>query len=454
MRFRQWRQGRPFWGALLTVLAGVELFLSGRFDLSVGGVVLQLGFAGMQTTIIPIVVVLAGALAMAQPVHHVFYGVIALVLSVYSLVAVNGGGLGVGMALGVVGSIVVVSWMAPVAASEPPTDTEPVHAQPVADAPEDPVLLFDDGPRHDPQGMRSAAAVLAVALVAGGLTGAAPAAPGSGLCLFGFILCRSTDQDPTAGSSQAPSPTPDASGQPAPSSSEPGDGGALGGVVDGLGDAVDDLGDAVGGLLGGASDGGASDDAASDDAASDDVTSDDAASPDAAAEPPSVTVEVPPSAPLPPEEGLPLVLGGNEDPDVFAIPADLKASDLRISGLRTIALVSVPVGAGSGERRAAIKLVADHVEVVGFSLTTYTDGGAAGTRTTASSVTMDGSATMYLTSVSASGPDGEAIRLLADDPPQSVTALLLALTDPTIGLLGATSDRQVWSGFQESVWAG
>ncbi|WP_425955106.1 DUF6114 domain-containing protein [Xylanimonas sp. McL0601] len=437
LRFRQWRQGRPFWGALLTILAGLELFVSGRFDIAMGGVVLQLGFSGLQTTIIPVVIVLAGVLVMLQPVHHVFYGVIALVLSLYSLVAVNGGGIGVGMLLGVIGSIVVVSWMGRAVAAAPPVPSAPPALPEPA---EDPFLLFDDGPQPDPHTRRSVAAALSVALVAGGLAGAVPA---EGPCILGVILCDlpsstpspSASADPSAGPSADPSavPAPDSSASPSvdpstapsPSPADPGLGGAVGAVVDGV------LGDDAG-----------------------------AQAPAEPAptgnEPPSgsgLTAEVPQDVPLPEDEGLPLVLGGNEDVDVYSVPAELKAADLEISGIKAVALVSVPVDGISGKRRNAIKLVADHVKVSGFRLKTYADGGAAGTNTIADFVTMDGDATMYITSLTASGPDGESLRLDADNPPATLTALVLAALNPTVGLLGATSDEQVWSGFRESVWA-
>jgi hypothetical protein len=167
-----------------------------------------------------------------------------------------------------------------------------------------------------------------------------------------------------------------------------------------------------------------------------------------------VTVEVPPQLPLPKDEGYPVVLGGNDSVDVYSIPAELKTSDLKISGLRAVALVSVPVEGTSGKRRNAIKVVADHIKTTGFRLKTYAeDGGSvAGTYTVADSVTMDGHATIYITSLTASGPDGSSLALDADKPPTTVTGLLLALVDPTIGLLGATSDTQTWSGFHESVW--
>ena len=107
--FRAWRRRRPLVGAVLTVLAGVEMFFSGQLD--VGKIHVQVGIEGLQATIIPVLMVLLGVLVIAMPVHRIFYGVISLVVSVYSLIGVNLGGFFIGMLLGSVGGILVVSWM-------------------------------------------------------------------------------------------------------------------------------------------------------------------------------------------------------------------------------------------------------------------------------------------------------------------------------------------------------
>lgn len=515
-RFRRWRRERPFVGALLTVLSGIELFLSGRLELESFAV--QLGFSGLQSTVIPLVLVVLGLMVMLQPVHHVFYGVITLVVAVYSLVGVNLGGYVVGMLLGVVGGIVVVSWMGSLtAAPDADADAADAEAAPDGRPGDDPDLadeLFtpDRDEASTPGRVRySAAVALSVALVAGGTAGAPAAAPGglgAAPCLLGILLC---------GDGRAPAPTPTVSpspgvtvqGAPGEAVDVDGDGvldgvledvtgdgvldvvlgeDGVGGVLDGVGqavadvlgtvggtvgDAVDGVGDAVGGTVGGVGDavggavGGSVGDAVEDtagdvgDAVAGRESQDrrggagESADAEEADGGDGVTLEVPPGAPLPADEQYPVLLGGNEDVDVYSLPADLTSEDLQISGIRAVALVSVPVNGTSGERRNALKVVADRITSTGFRLKTYAydKGEVAGTDTTAASVTMDGNATIYITSLTASLPDGSDLVLDADDPPESVTALLLDLTDPTVGLLGATSDRQVWSGFTEKVWS-
>jgi hypothetical protein len=106
--FSAWRKNRPFVGGLLTVLAGIEMFFSGQLD--VGNIHVQVGIEGFQATVIPIMLVVLGVLAVTMPVHRIFYGVISLVVSVYSLVGVNLGGFFVGMLLGAIGGVLTVSW--------------------------------------------------------------------------------------------------------------------------------------------------------------------------------------------------------------------------------------------------------------------------------------------------------------------------------------------------------
>ena len=126
-RFAAWRHERPFLGGLLTVLAGIELFFSGQLD--IGNIHVQLGIEGLQATVIPILLAVLGLLAIAMPVHRIFYGVISLVASVYSLIGVNLGGFFLGMLLGSIGGILTVSWM-PKQFENPAVEAE--GAQPVS----------------------------------------------------------------------------------------------------------------------------------------------------------------------------------------------------------------------------------------------------------------------------------------------------------------------------------
>ncbi|HEY5224289.1 MAG TPA: DUF6114 domain-containing protein [Microbacteriaceae bacterium] len=107
--FRAWARQRPFVGGVLTVLAGVEIFFSGQLD--IGKLHVQLGIEGLQSTIIPVLLVLLGVLVIAMPTHRIFYGILSLAIAVYSLIGVNLGGFIIGMLLGAVGGILIVAWM-------------------------------------------------------------------------------------------------------------------------------------------------------------------------------------------------------------------------------------------------------------------------------------------------------------------------------------------------------
>lgn len=106
--FVRWYRGRPAVGSTLIAIGGVEMFFSGQLDL--GNIHVQVGIEGLQATILPIVLLLLAVLSLLMPVHRIFYGVITLALSVYSLVGLNLGGFFIGMLLGTIGGVMVVSW--------------------------------------------------------------------------------------------------------------------------------------------------------------------------------------------------------------------------------------------------------------------------------------------------------------------------------------------------------
>jgi len=150
-----WYRSRPVIGGGIAVLGALAMLLSTQLDL--GNITVHVGIEGMQATILPIIIALAGVLAVAMPAHRIFYGVIVLVGSVYSLVAVNLGGFFVGFLLGCVGGIMVVSW-APRAAVEAELATAEsmdaaVAPTPAAEAP------GADGPRvaHEAPAVRGVA---------------------------------------------------------------------------------------------------------------------------------------------------------------------------------------------------------------------------------------------------------------------------------------------------------
>jgi hypothetical protein len=488
------------------------MLLSGPIKLDQLGmnVVLQFGVEGAQATILPITLVLLGVLSIAQPVHRIFYGVIALAISVYSIAGVNLGGWVAGFLLGVIGGIVVVSW-APLAAdaeaAEQPQaadagndvapgvgDTEARAAAGDGDRPGDdasasgtaaegsPAPAADgDAPRVDGEpapdtkaipkvetlsnalralSQKSAAVAVAGAMVVGGASMPASTSDAgtqeddSFWCAV-FGACDEGSADPSA--------------SPSPSTSESGT------DEDPVGDAVDDLtGGATDPATGGDNGAGKGDDQAE----CEEPTQDGEVPPEAGDGAPSdkcgeIDAQETIEEALRSELGtcvkvsfggkydlnvdLPGQCGTKEDGSVFSLPADLESTDLEIplTGINGIGLANVPVK-NDGQRRDAIKISADKVVVDGFWLKSYAydDSSVAGTDTRANFVSLEGDAQMYVSSIHADLPDGQDLLEVATRVLEgaSLIEIMLTATDARMGFIGATSDIQVWDGFREQVW--
>ncbi|MFD6137740.1 DUF6114 domain-containing protein, partial [Isoptericola sp. NPDC060257] len=485
-RFAAWRRGRPFWGGTLAILSGVVLWFSGR--LQIDNFEIQLGIEGMQSTLLPVALVLLGVLVMTQPQFRVFYGVITLAISVYSLLGVNLGGFGVGMVLGVVGGILAVSWMprpaagdaeagpatdeAPAASSDPGATAVPADPREVQEVGLAEILPFDEEPARGGRHVAVAAAVVVLALGGTGATSVeAAAAPAS------QVRSASDCWDPlgwlewACGSDDDAEPTP----SPSPSASE--DSG-------GSGEATDDSGTGATGDGASAGTGAAGDEAADPSDADGDAPkgadgkdadgkdadkggkADEAAPAEKQAQADvekEFELELGPCARITfggeydINVSLPGDCGKREDANVFSVDGELETRDLQLplTGINGIDVVNVPVTNG-GPRRDALRISVDYVKVPGFWLKTYADnnGKVGGTVTDADYVSMEGDAQMYISSIHADLPDGDDWAELGEKiaAGASPVEMLLGLTDARIGLMGATSDKQVWSGFREQVW--
>ncbi|HEX6969501.1 MAG TPA: DUF6114 domain-containing protein [Micromonosporaceae bacterium] len=137
--FGRWRRARPFWGGLLTALAGLEIFYTTQMDLE--GLTLKFGPTGFLSWLIPTILVACGLLLWFTPQHRMFYAIVAAVTAVYSLIAVNLGGFFVGLLLGLFGSALAFAWV-------PKTKAAPDSAGPeVLPQPRNP-LPADPGKAH------------------------------------------------------------------------------------------------------------------------------------------------------------------------------------------------------------------------------------------------------------------------------------------------------------------
>jgi Family of unknown function (DUF6114) len=105
--FREWRRRRPFWGGLLILLAGAEMFLT---EIAPLHVVIHLGVEGLAGEAVPVVLAVCGLLLLFAPDQRLFYSIIAVLLTVASWITSNLGGFILGLILGLVGCALAFAW--------------------------------------------------------------------------------------------------------------------------------------------------------------------------------------------------------------------------------------------------------------------------------------------------------------------------------------------------------
>ncbi|MEV1289421.1 DUF6114 domain-containing protein [Micromonospora sp. NPDC049679] len=142
--FRHWRRARPFWGGLLTLIAGLEIF--GSTQMKLDGLSFQMGPTGFLSWLIPTILVACGLLMWFTPQQRMFYAIVGSMTAVFSLIAVNLGGFFIGLLLGMVGGALGFAWVP--SRSPAPVDeadrTEAVAGDPAASPDETPARSSDD----------------------------------------------------------------------------------------------------------------------------------------------------------------------------------------------------------------------------------------------------------------------------------------------------------------------
>ncbi|MFF7412328.1 DUF6114 domain-containing protein [Streptomyces lydicus] len=132
MSFREWRGHRPFWGGLLTLLAGLPIMYIPYANLTIGSLTVRMATtAGAGSLIIGVLLVVLGLTMWFQPASRVFAGVAAILLALVSLVVSNFGAFLVGFLLGLIGGALGVAW-APAEAAAGGETTEGPAARNVA----------------------------------------------------------------------------------------------------------------------------------------------------------------------------------------------------------------------------------------------------------------------------------------------------------------------------------
>ncbi|WP_243064015.1 DUF6114 domain-containing protein [Humibacter sp. RRB41] len=405
--FVAWYRRRPFIGGVLTALGGIEMFFSGQLD--IGHLHVQVGIEGFQATVIPIVLVVLGVLAMLMPQHRIFYGVIALVVAVYSLIGVNLGGFFIGMILASVGGVMIVSWAPrkPAADDAEPdgqaphvagvvgidrADDEHANGDASGDEQADVRASSEQGASRGrtrrPAGRRRAAGgALAVALTIATATGMvalqpqrASAADPTGVCILGFIGdCSTPTPTPTSsgGSSSAPSSSP--------SSSDPA-------TAPGTGTS---------------------------------------------------TGTTQPSTPT----GPALVAPADGSPVFTGKPALLQGSSLSFSGLRYLGLTTVHLSDGS--TATVLKLSMDSVTIPGFRLDTR-DAQGSGVDTVATQMAFSGGVDTYLASLKGVLANGSSVTYDIKHPP-STDGSMPVVRILSLEVFGITGGSSALTGFHEII---
>ncbi|MFE1176963.1 DUF6114 domain-containing protein [Streptomyces sp. NPDC058773] len=144
--FREWRGHRPFWGGLLTLLAGIPIMYIPYANLTIGSLTVRMATtAGAGSLIIGVLLVVLGLTMWFQPASRVFAGVAAILLSLVSLVVSNFGAFLIGFLLGLIGGALGVSW-APGTVTRGEDDTEEPARKTVAG----PVVATHPAPADGP----------------------------------------------------------------------------------------------------------------------------------------------------------------------------------------------------------------------------------------------------------------------------------------------------------------
>jgi hypothetical protein len=106
-KFSAWRRGRPFWGAVLSILGGAEILATETIPFSV---VVHIGLLGQLGYVMPILMMLCGVLLLFAPQPRAFYASLVLLASLSTWITSNLGGFFLGMLLGLTGGALVLSW--------------------------------------------------------------------------------------------------------------------------------------------------------------------------------------------------------------------------------------------------------------------------------------------------------------------------------------------------------
>jgi len=144
--FREWRGQRPFWGGMLTLLAGIPIMWIPYQNITLGSLTIRMSTtAGAGSLIIGVLLVVLGLTMWFQPHSRVFAGIAAILLSLVSLVVSNVGAFMIGFLLGLLGGALGVAWAPGKAAARGEDSGTEGDGEPER-APSSPVYSADSAP--------------------------------------------------------------------------------------------------------------------------------------------------------------------------------------------------------------------------------------------------------------------------------------------------------------------
>jgi hypothetical protein len=118
-RFRAWRRSRPFWGGLITLIAGLEIAV---IPLTAYKIILVSSSVAIAATVGGVIAVL-GLMMWMTPSQNKLYGLLTVLLGVVSFVTSNLGGFLLGGLLAIVGGALGFAWVV----VTPPANAEPAR---------------------------------------------------------------------------------------------------------------------------------------------------------------------------------------------------------------------------------------------------------------------------------------------------------------------------------------
>ncbi|MFC9703954.1 DUF6114 domain-containing protein [Streptomyces sp. NPDC056943] len=110
-RFKVWRQTRPFWAGIFTMIGGVPIAYLPYGDMRLGNATLAMQTtAGAGALIIGVLLITLGFTMWFQPIVRVFAGVATIILALVSIPVSNFGGLVIGFLFSLIGGGMSAAW--------------------------------------------------------------------------------------------------------------------------------------------------------------------------------------------------------------------------------------------------------------------------------------------------------------------------------------------------------